>query len=491
MPRKGRKDERLHQPKFDPNHPPVKPPYPSPSRVWRSAEEYNGWENQCERLRNQWKKDIEDWKALYITDSDWEDWGLEEEGGENLTAGLEDPQWGPQPTYAAVSYYYPGLGPDDPRATTEQLEAILPALAKLLGTYHERPVGPTVSNVGGSSQAGYALREPSRIVITSSSLGVKGRFNNGTVKSTPAPSSHENPIFLSKGDSYIANRRKPSHPATFRLFSPTNMKPFQVDPRLIQQVGSAYPCPTVAHEFLRKIASDVLESRMDDEDFSFPQYGQTVSEALQCSSFRDMAEPGTGLPNRIHQPHVHTTLGGPVVLELVHLTDVGVSAMALENARQRRERRLFLDELACRSDSYEGQVQRDLEWLKPGLEEYPRKRLKLFLSDGTVEIQAIELERLEGLALGTTPMGTKVHLENVEVVGGIAYLRNAQVTILGGVVEGLQKAHRTRLYEELSQRMREEAAEAHVQGLSPEGLYRERRTDNSGLKEGRSASTDE
>lgn len=121
------KDKRLHKPKFDQNHPPVKPPYPPPSKVWRGAEEYGDWENQCERLRNQWKKDVEDWAALYMSDSDWEDWGdWEEEVNENLneTAGLDDPRWGPHPTYASVPYY-PGLGPDDPRAPVELLEAIL------------------------------------------------------------------------------------------------------------------------------------------------------------------------------------------------------------------------------------------------------------------------------------------------------------------------------------------------------------------------------
>ena len=126
MPRKYEKKGHPHQPKFDPQHPPVKPRYPPPSKVWRSADEYNYWENQCETLRNQWKKDLEDWKALYLSDSDWEDWGWEEEDHEKPTVGLENPRWGPHPIYVtSPSYYYPGLGPDDPRASPEQLEAIL------------------------------------------------------------------------------------------------------------------------------------------------------------------------------------------------------------------------------------------------------------------------------------------------------------------------------------------------------------------------------
>ena len=34
----------------------------------------------------------------------------------------------------------------------------------------------------------------------------------------------------------------------------------------------------------------------------------------------------------------------------------------------------------------------------------------MFLSDGTVELQAVELEQLSDIELGTTPMGTKVRL---------------------------------------------------------------------------------
>lgn len=48
------------------------------------------------------------------------------------------------------------------------------------------------------------------------------------------------------------------------------------------------------------------------------------------------------------------------------------------------------------------------------LPQYPRNRLKLYLSDGFQELEALEYEghRLPGVILGRTPMGTKVCLKN-------------------------------------------------------------------------------
>jgi hypothetical protein len=39
---------------------------------------------------------------------------------------------------------------------------------------------------------------------------------------------------------------------------------------------------------------------------------------------------------------MHTTIKGAIVLELIHMTDVGCSALALEKARIERDQLLFL-----------------------------------------------------------------------------------------------------------------------------------------------------
>lgn len=159
---------------------------------------------------------------------------------------------------------------------------------------------------------------------------------------------------------------------------------------------------------MRRRASEVVEAHGREPDFSFSSYQQCIIEAVQGSSFSDIAEPGTGLPEGINSEKVHISLEKTTVLELVHLTDIGVSALTLEGVRQEREHRLYLDRLARSSSCQQGQVLRDYEWLRPRLVPYPRRRLKLFLSDGSIELQAIEFERLSNIELGVTPMGTKV-----------------------------------------------------------------------------------
>lgn len=97
-----------------------------------------------------------------------------------------------------------------------------------------------------------------------------------------------------------------------------------------------------------------------------------------------------------------------MVLELVHLMDVGISAKTLEGIRQERERKVYLDRKAHTSSSMGGGDLREVDFSQPYLTPYPRRRLQMFLSDGTTELQAIECEHLTNIELGTTPMGTKV-----------------------------------------------------------------------------------
>jgi hypothetical protein len=153
---------------------------------------------------------------------------------------------------------------------------------------------------------------------------------------------------------------------------------------------------------------NTIGARGHDPDFNFYSYREEVFKAILCSSFSHTAVPGTGLPRRVNHSKVHHHLKGPVVLELVHLTDIGVSALKLERVRQDRDRRAYLDRVA-QTTSSGGQALREVEWLGPKPEKYPRKCLKLFLSDSALELQAIELEPLP-LVLGDTPMGTKVGL---------------------------------------------------------------------------------
>jgi RecQ-mediated genome instability protein 1 len=117
-------------------------------------------------------------------------------------------------------------------------------------------------------------------------------------------------------------------------------------------------------------------------------------------------QAGTGLHHRIGSPTVHTTLEGHIVLELVHITDIGVSALSLERARQDRDQSIYLKLLAS---AQAGRTTTEKGWLdlKNALPEYPRGVLKLILSDGHTELQAVEYKCLP-FKLGKSKIGLKV-----------------------------------------------------------------------------------
>ena len=130
-----RKSKNPPKRKFDPDRRPVKPEYPPAAKVWRSGEEYSDWQNRCAELRERWEKDVEKWKALYRSGSDWEDWHSEEDHSGGEADGLDDPRWGPHSTYAVPDD--DELGPDGPRMPDEQLMKVLSVLQSPSSSVYE------------------------------------------------------------------------------------------------------------------------------------------------------------------------------------------------------------------------------------------------------------------------------------------------------------------------------------------------------------------
>ena len=197
------------------------------------------------------------------------------------------------------------------------------------------------------------------------------------------------------------------------------------------------------------------------------------------SEFDKVAEPGTGLPPRITTRTVYTRLMDPMILELVHLTEVGISAFTLDEVREQRDR-AYRSGLASLMNGEGTSSISNFNRIEGGLPKYPRKCLKLFLTDGVTELQALECEVLPDLALGETQMGVKVHfpaselavsiahgcakvnLENVTIIGGVAFLRKENVLVLQGANQQRMDAHVKRFYLELRSRMQQETLQAKV-----------------------------
>lgn len=108
---------------------------------------------------------------------------------------------------------------------------------------------------------------------------------------------------------------------------------------------------------------------------------------------------------------IPSRLEGPIILEVTHLTEVGASVFDVEDVRLARRCLQWEERKAVARSLAVNEAGRSAQPSVP-LPQYPRDRLKLYLSDGFLELEALESpeHRLLGVALGRTPMGTKVRL---------------------------------------------------------------------------------
>ncbi|KAJ3512491.1 hypothetical protein NMY22_g15317 [Coprinellus aureogranulatus] len=159
-------------------------------------------------------------------------------------------------------------------------------------------------------------------------------------------------------------------------------------------------------------------------------------------------------------------LEGPILLEIVHIEEVGVSAFELETVRQERARikhQRRLEEVRRIVAPQEGGMPQP----RPVLPDYPRNRLKIHFTDGFSMLEAIECERLPEIVLGETAMGQKVSLANVPIIAGVAYLHPANVTVRDGAVREMKLEHSVRMFRELEIRMKEELRQVRVREEPP------------------------
>ncbi|KAF5325933.1 hypothetical protein D9611_000193 [Ephemerocybe angulata] len=233
-------------------------------------------------------------------------------------------------------------------------------------------------------------------------------------------------------------------------------------------VAAILPSPKVNQTWLLHACYEI------DRDWPVDNPGDHLSEEVYLdvlerkmlhTSLSEVTTRGSGLPPGIALPTMYTTLKGPIVLEIVHMTDVGVSAFVLEQVHLNRERAAYR-RLCAEDDSLSG-----LTLGEKGHSDsvatpaYPRHCLRLTLSDGNSEIEALELiGKPFSFVLGETPI-------DVPIVGGIAFLDPDDIEILGGSLEEEDTWHYSRFREELTSRMKEELVLAKKHGTPCKHLF--------------------
>ena len=107
--------------------------------------------------------------------------------------------------------------------------------------------------------------------------------------------------------------------------------------------------------------------------FDYDHIVPRIHEILN-TSLKDIATPGTGLTPFINAASAHGTIAGPLVLEIVHIMEMGVCTFDLEEVWQERahirhQRRIS----AIRSATRKRGAQPVQQSVQQALPDYPRK----------------------------------------------------------------------------------------------------------------------
>ncbi|KAJ6576612.1 hypothetical protein DFH09DRAFT_1078188 [Mycena vulgaris] len=201
-------------------------------------------------------------------------------------------------------------------------------------------------------------------------------------------------------------------------------------PQLSAWLDEHYPSPRVDPEWLDACYAWVTAEHHLDPAANMPAIIEQVEAQLLQSDLCDSMSHGTGIPLALLTAP-SGTLTGPILVEITAITEVGSSALSLDQVRVARAERL-----AAGAGAGDGENEADLEVDGEGpVPNYPRSMLRFELSDGATPLPAIEYRPLPDLVLGVTPLGYKLVLRNVFIRRGIAFLEPACVTFKGHQTE--------------------------------------------------------
>lgn len=150
------------------------------------------------------------------------------------------------------------------------------------------------------------------------------------------------------------------------------------------------------------------------DDIAQQTLGQMLQSDLGDSMLRDTGFPA-GIRSMKNGVIGTRETGGPLLVQVSAITEIGASAFTLANVRQSRLDKADMTGLTKEKDdnNEEGEARetgRDVDEEDVTMPPYPRSMLSLMLDDGTVRIKAFEFKKLPQLILGETPLGCKVNL---------------------------------------------------------------------------------
>ncbi|KAF7312424.1 DUF1767 domain-containing protein [Mycena indigotica] len=218
---------------------------------------------------------------------------------------------------------------------------------------------------------------------------------------------------------------------------------------LRQWLDTNYPAPRVDEEWLEGCYDWVTSTHGLTPEQHLPAIIDHVQSQLLQSDLTDSMAHGTGIPLPLLTA-AKGVLKGPVLVEIIAITEVGASAINLDAVRVVREERMGNGEGEAQADGEEA----DLDVVDEGpVPNYPRSMLRFQLSDGASTIGAFEYRPIPELTLGVTPLGYKLVLKEVMVRNGMAFLEPKCIEIKGHRTEDREVMQKSDFARGLRQRL--------------------------------------
>jgi RecQ-mediated genome instability protein 1 len=155
-----------------------------------------------------------------------------------------------------------------------------------------------------------------------------------------------------------------------------------------------------------------------DQGSQWDELAKQVELQLLQSDLADSMQRQTGFPASIHNMKngvIGTRAsGGGILVQINAITEIGASAFTLKNVRQARMDKADMTGLTkdkIDTEAGEDQVNstaREVDEEDVTMPSYPRSMLSLMVTDGNLQIKAIEYKKINDLKLGETPLGCKV-----------------------------------------------------------------------------------
>ena len=174
----------------------------------------------------------------------------------------------------------------------------------------------------------------------------------------------------------------------------------------IPRLQECVPDPSSVQEWTTAAVAWLQDQLSLDPNAEHPSQDllDNVDFQLLQSDLSDSMLHHTGLPTRVQSMKngviATPATGGPILVQVLEAMEIGASAFNLMNVRQAKKDGTDLSGLAVGTEEEGGEGAKEAK--------YPRGILSLTLSDGSMQVKAIEYKRIEGLTLGETPLGFKV-----------------------------------------------------------------------------------